>query len=169
MSVVAVKITEKEITISADSQVSCGRSNKLEGREKNPAKLFRVNNGKIIFGSTGWTDIASLFRLYCETRQPEYSSELAILNFLSEFFDWAHSKNSDFKLENSFVIIFNKKVFVTHGFEVNEVDTYSAIGSGMFLALGAMYMGADTQKAIDVAKKYDLYCGGETVSFKISL
>lgn len=168
MSVVAVKLNKDTIEISADNQVSYG-GNKLYGedRGKHPAKIFKTND--IIFGTAGYTSVASMFRLFCETRKPESATELGILNFLSEFDDWGKSKDNSFKLENNFIIIFENKVFSTSEFEVNSIESYSAIGSGMFLALGAMYMGADTKKAVDVAKKYDLYCGGDTVSLSIKL
>lgn len=38
-------------------------------------------------------------------------------------------------------------------------DKLQAWGSGASVALGAMAMGADARKAVEIACKYDIYCG----------
>lgn len=39
-------------------------------------------------------------------------------------------------------------------------DKYMAEGSGRDFAMGAMAMGANAIKAVEVASKFDIYCGG---------
>lgn len=41
------------------------------------------------------------------------------------------------------------------------LEKFTAIGSGSDFAIGAMVMGADAEKALEIAKKYDLNTGGE--------
>lgn len=168
MSVCVVKKSENKIVIAADSQISSYR-NKFEGKDRGiePAKIFQ--SGEITFGTAGYTNVASMFRLFCFSRKPASADEMGILTFLSEFAEWAKKQDPDFKMYNAFIIIFKGKIFNCDGFEVNEVDNYAAIGCGMFLALGALSMGADPIKAVEVAKKYDLFCGGETISHQIKL
>lgn len=54
-------------------------------------------------------------------------------------------------------------------FDVNEVTDHFAYGSGMFLALGAMELGATPERAVEVAIKYDLYCGGKVTKIVNSI
>ena len=44
---------------------------------------------------------------------------------------------------------------------------FYAIGSGSPIALGAMHMGATAIEAVEAAIEYDIYTGGEIMSFKI--
>jgi len=68
---------------------------------------------------------------------------------------WVINRNGTVvKFENSpFGMVYHDKVF--------------AEGSGRDFALGAMFMGADAVKAVEVACVYDIYCGGgiDTLSF----
>lgn len=44
---------------------------------------------------------------------------------------------------------------------------FYAIGSGAHYALGAMEMGADPKRAVEVAKEYDPYTGGKVMVLKL--
>jgi hypothetical protein len=45
---------------------------------------------------------------------------------------------------------------------MEEIEDFGAIGSGTFLALATLELGNDTKKAVEIAKKFDLYCSGRT-------
>jgi ATP-dependent protease HslVU (ClpYQ) peptidase subunit len=169
MSVVAVKRLKDKIVMSADNQVTIGWGNKVTGDEisKEPAKIFRNEN--MLVGTAGYTYAFSLFRIYCKNRKPASANVEGILEFLSEFLDWAKKKDSDFKLNNDFLIVFEDHIFHTDCLDVNEINEFSAIGCGMFLALGALSQGASTEEAIKVAIKYDTYCGGDVITYEMLL
>lgn len=44
---------------------------------------------------------------------------------------------------------------------------FMAIGSGSDAALAAMLLGATATRAVDIAKRIDLYCGGDTIWLNI--
>lgn len=48
-----------------------------------------------------------------------------------------------------------------------ENRDFYVIGSGFHIATGAMEMGASAIKAVEIAIKYSIYCGGEITSHKI--
>lgn len=45
---------------------------------------------------------------------------------------------------------------------------HAAFGSGADLARGAMAMGATAAQAVEVAIKYNIYCGGPVVAFEVA-
>lgn len=47
--------------------------------------------------------------------------------------------------------------------------TFYAIGSGAPYALGALEMGASLERAVDIAKMYDVYSGGKVTSLSLKL
>ncbi|EAB5867517.1 hypothetical protein BXE85_26435, partial [Salmonella enterica subsp. enterica] len=47
------------------------------------------------------------------------------------------------------------------------VEPPYAIGSGAHYALGALGAGVDAPTAVEVAKRYDLYSGGQTQTLKL--
>lgn len=156
MSVIAVKITEKEITISADQQSTWG-----DNKETAPeCKLFQKNG--VVIGHTGFSVEGDLLKIFCLNHKPKSADIDAVLEFLSEFQDWWKKKDSGAEVKGHNIIVFENKVFRTIRFGVEEVKEFSAVGSGMFSALAALELGQSTEKAVDIAKKFDLYCGGET-------
>ena len=80
MSVVAIRVTDNEIVVGADSiLVSHGTT-----QEKDKfAKLNRVND--IIIGDVGSAQEGGLFLMFCRTRKPREASIEAIIEFMSEF------------------------------------------------------------------------------------
>ena len=72
-------------------------------------------------------------------------------------------------MKNCFLIVFDGKIFEIWEGDVMQRFNFWASGSGMFLALSAMHFGKDTISAVEVEKKYDLFCGGETINFKVKI
>lgn len=112
-----------------------------------------TKHGDLLIGSTG-----------------TYSSSQAITNWVIEGCilekfpsSWVHEDT------NVWVINRNGTVakFEDSPFPVMYRDKVFAEGSGRDLAYGALAMGADAVKAVEVACVYDIYCGGgiDTLSF----
>jgi ATP-dependent protease HslVU (ClpYQ) peptidase subunit len=155
MSVIAVKIENGVIHISGDSQTTWGsnkfpKENYSDKHVKACGKIFQVNIG--------------LLQIFCKTHAPNEMERDDILNWLIEFKEWANAKAkigfNDISIHG--IMIRDKRVFCFYDFmDVVEVRQFDAVGSGMWLAIGAMEAGKSSKEAVDIAKKYDLYCGGE--------
>lgn len=164
MSVIAVKIEEDCINISSDSIVLIN-STKVESN-KGSSKLFQVND--LTVGFSGFLEEGILFNIFCSTRRPDSDSILSIINFISEFSDWKRNKTNDHTISNEYIIIFNKKVFICHGFCVDLITNYAAIGAGMDFALATLYLEHSAEDAVKVACALNAYCTLPIQSFKIN-
>jgi ATP-dependent protease HslVU (ClpYQ) peptidase subunit len=152
MSVVAVKVTNKKITIGADSIIAFGWT-----QEKDKlAKLEEVNG--MIIGSVGVAQEGALFRVFCRTRKPRAADVESIVDFMSDFQDWLKNKIDDSTIENGYILVFDKKVFNIEGFYVKEVTDYTAIGAGADFSLTCLALGHDVEKAIEIACHFSIYC-----------
>ncbi len=174
MTVVACKITEAEIVISADSQTTWG-GNKLPTYQKNNSnikvdgKLFEING--VIIGCAGSCAHVGMLHMFCRKQLPVEMVKDRIFDWLSEFKEWCN-KEAQVKYEDlcigGIIVKDGKAFWFTDYMEVNEITDYFAYGSGMFLALGAMELGASSEKAVEVAIKYDLYCGGDVITKRVN-
>ena len=152
MSVVAVKVTNKKITIGADSILVSGWT-----QEKDKlAKLNKVNG--MVIGDVGDAQEGALFLMFCRTRKPREASTDALVEFMSEFQDWMNDKIGEVKLNNQYIIVLEEKVFVMEGFFIKEVTDYTAIGAGMDFALAALYLGNSVEESIKAACHLSVYC-----------
>jgi len=152
MSVVAVKVTDKKITIGADSIIVNGWTQEKD----KAAKLFQVND--MVVGDVGDAQEGGLFQLFCKTRKPREASTDAMLEFLSEFQDWMRSKIDVSELNNQYILIFQKKAFLMEKFYIKEIKDYMAIGAGMDFALSALYLGNSVEESIKAACHLSVYC-----------
>jgi ATP-dependent protease HslVU (ClpYQ) peptidase subunit len=153
MSVVAIRVTDKKITIGADSiLVSHGTT-----QEKDKfAKLNKVND--IIIGDVGDAQEGGLFLMFCRTRKPREASVEAIIEFMSEFQDWMKNKTDESKLSNEYILVLEKKAFLVEGFFVKEIIDYTAIGAGMDFSLSALYLGNSVKESIKAACHLSVFC-----------
>ena len=169
MSVIAVRKHEGKITIACDSQSSWGNSYKTNTSDnsdkelKNYGKISKVNGMTI--GCAGQCSHIALFEIFTKTHKPKSANRDEVLEWIIEFKEWVHKKAQinwqDVSL--ACILIIENKIFTIYSWlEVVEVKDFDAIGSGMWLAIGAMDMGANPIKAVEVASKYVLTCGGET-------
>jgi ATP-dependent protease HslVU (ClpYQ) peptidase subunit len=152
MSVVAVKVTEDEIVIGADSIIALGWTQEKDRM----AKLEEVNG--MVIGSAGMAQEGALFRVFCRTRKPRAATDEDIVNFLSDFQDWLNDKTGESQIENSYIFVFDGKAFNIEGFYVKEVTDYTAIGAGMDFALAALYLGKSVKDSIKAACHLSVYC-----------
>lgn len=172
MTVIATKIEKKRIVIGSDSQTTCGHNKQTDSKKDtfpNSTKIIEVN--EMVIGCAGAVVGNALMCVFAKNHRPKTAIEDDIISFMVEFNEWAKKQDSEYQLRNNhFILIFEKKVFeIVDGLLVREVGKFNAIGSGAFLALGALYYDRTVEEAIDVAKEYDLYCGGKTVIKTIEL
>jgi ATP-dependent protease HslVU (ClpYQ) peptidase subunit len=152
MSVVAVKVEKDKITIGADSIIVTGWT-----QEKDKMAKLNETNGMVI-GDVGDAEEGGLFLMYCRTRKPREASVEGVIEFLSDFQDWKANKIDDSKIQNSYILVFEKKVFMMEGFYVKEVKDYMSIGMGMDYSLAALMLGHSVYEAINVACELSIYC-----------
>ena len=152
MSVVAVRVEKDKITIGADSILVSGYTQEKDKM----AKLFQ--NEWMVVGDVGEAQEGALFQIFSKTRKPREASVDAMTEYLFDFFSWKREKTDSDSLENSYIIIFNKKAFLIEGFYVKEVTDYAAIGAGMDFALAALYLGSSVQDAIKTACHLSILC-----------
>lgn len=170
MSVIAVRKFYNRIVMASDLQTSWGYGKLVDEKSQmylEPSKIWRHNG--LTVGSAGYVATSTLFRLFTKTHQPSSATIEGLLDFLVEFTEWAKKKDGGFKLGNHFIIIFRGKVFQAIEYDVREISEYNAIGSGQFLALAAMYKGAEPEEAVEVAKQFDLFCSGKTDVITVEL
>lgn len=152
MSVVAVRVEKNKITIGADSILVNGYT-----QEKDKlAKLFK--NEWMVVGDVGQAQEGALFQIFSKTRKPRESSVDAITEYLFDFYSWIREKTEATELHNSYIIVFETKVFLVEGFFVKEVTDYAAIGAGMDFALAALYLGSSVSDAIKTACHLSILC-----------
>lgn len=170
MSVIAVKITEKEIVIGADTQTTHGyymKSDKTQGGQA-MGKIY--NFGDTILGSVGSAMTLQLFCLFLETNKLKNGTEREIVRLFKEFETWMKKEaDSNYRLcNNHFFVVADKKVFLFNDYYVKEIHDFWSIGSGSIWALPALELGATVKKAVEVACKFDLYCSGEPEIIKVN-
>jgi len=189
MSIAVAVRKGNEIVLATDSQSNLGAH-----RELPPncviAKMVRI--GAAVVASTGWSIYGNILDDYCRThKQISLVSETAIFRFFMKFWKDLH-KNYPFvndqcqeeddrnpfgDLDAEFLVVSPGGIFhVASNMSVTEYLRYHAIGSGCDYATGALYvlhedaaLDAETlaRRAVEVANRYDIHCGGETRVEKI--
>ena len=152
MSVVAVKVYEKSIIMSADSIIVHGEADKTPIGK---GKLFDVNG--MIIGTSGWASEGVYLSLYAENHTPLSATERDMMKFFAEFGAWkAKEFGESCKIENQYLIAYKGKCFNVGGGYVAEVTDFYAIGYGHQYSEAALYLGHSPQEAVKVA--CDLCC-----------
>jgi len=154
MSIVAVKKYKDKIVIGADSiVVRYGTQDK-----RKDAKLFRVDEDLIIGGS-GFVKNLVLLKLFSQNHKIKTCDEDGIIEWFSEFQEWALKKDKSFSQDKTeFLVVFKNKVFDFFNYNVREVKKYEAIGAGMDYALTALYLEKSVAEAIEVSCELSIYC-----------
>lgn len=175
MTCIAVKIEKKKIEIAGDSQTTWGK-NKFPKQDTTDrqvmaaGKIFQVNS--MTFGCAGSVAHIGLLQIFAKTNRPKEMERDSVLDWLISFkqfcLDKAKIGFADISVHG--IMILDGKVFCFYDFmDVVEVKSFDAVGSGMWLAIGAMELGSNVEKAVSVAVKYDLYCSGEITKIVIPI
>ena len=151
MSVVCAKVYDDRIEIAADSIIVYGWSKETKG---DFSKLVKIN--EMIIGGTGNCDELSLLLHFAKTHKPETPTESGLLSFVAEFSKWKREYYNDSSIFNTYIVVFEEKVFRIEKFFVREIKSYTAIGAGEDFANAAMYLNHSPREAVKVA--CDLSC-----------
>ena len=148
MSVVAVKIYDKDIIMSADSIIVHGEIDKTPVGK---GKIFEVNG--MLIGTSGYASEGIHMSLFAENHTPLAMDERELTKYMYEFSEWkAKEFGTDKKLENSYLIAYKGKVFYCNGMGfIGEVKDFFAIGAGEHYATAALYLGHSPAEAVKVA------------------
>ncbi len=161
MTIIAVKIDKKEITMGADSLTTAG-----DVQECRISKIFETNG--ITLGTAGYYSDLMLFYIFCKTHRPKSATVDCLIDFLNEYYDWIKKKTDETKMECSTrLFVYENKVFELNGFSVMPIKKYGAIGSGYQYALTALHLGNSVKDALKVASHFDPYCGAPFKIIKI--
>ena len=173
MTIIACRVHKDSIEIASDTQTTWGHNkyptpNKADKQTFVEGKLFTINS--MTLGCAGQLSDIGLMQLFCKTHSPKEMDVDSILEWLMEFQQYASDKAKiaykDLCVHG--ILVSKGKAFTFFNWiEAHEIKTFDAVGSGMFLAWGALELGAPVQKAVEVAIKYDLFCGGEVSYLKI--
>lgn len=153
--------------MSCDSQVTYRHhknTDKTNHTYSNELSKIKQANDMLIWWAGSWNWLLFMSR-YMEAHKPASATIWWVEEFIMWFYEWAKKKDKNYNNMNAFIIVFGKKIFVVRYYNVQEVDNYTAIWSWTEYAITAMYLWKDTKKAVDVAKEFDLYCSGETLTF----
>jgi len=174
MTCIAIKKTKNGFEIAADSQTTWGshkqpKKNTTDNETRSSGKIFETNG--ITFGCAGDVGNITMLQYYSKTHIPKSPDKDFIIDWFIEFKEWLNSRAkvgfNDVGI--SCIMVMSGNAFVIHDWlSAYQVEDYDAIGSGMFLALGAFEMGATAKQAVKVAIKHDLYCGFEVTSRTIN-
>jgi len=172
MTVIAIKKYKNKIQMASDSQTSYGTTHKstdVHHTIVDKEKIFDVND--MTFGCSGSVKGKNYLKIFAKTHKPKYATVDDVLSFLIEFQHWFKLQDDKYSFdeENSIILVFKNKIFSANGFMVQEINDYWATGSGMFLALGALYFNKTPAEAVEVAKQFDSFCSGETFIKEIKL
>ena len=162
MSVIAVKVEADKITIAADSIII-----KDDLKRTNFQKLRDF--GQIIVGGCGSAEELSLFFEFAKRSKDKLTSVHAVQEFMNKFATCKRAYTDDNKINNAYIIIYDKHVYEVDGMFVQEVKDYTAIGEGEPYALAALYLGHDVVEAVQAACKFSCFVSEPIVSFEVDI
>lgn len=155
MSVVAVKIYDKEIIMSADSIIVHGEADKTPiGR----GKIFEVNG--MLIGTSGFAAEGIHMALFAENHTPLSMDDRELTKWMYEFIEWRSKEfgiDRKNEYQNQYLIAYKGKVFYCGAGYVGEVKDFFAIGAGQDYARSALYLGHSPAEAVKVACALSCY------------
>lgn len=165
--IVAKRINNKTIEIGCDTQITTGWYMKEDWGDRGFSKIEKFDN--VTIGAVGDARSIRYLTMFCETNKIKNATEREIVRFFYSYEKWIKENTTTlFQIEGcSFILVMENKILTFNNFLVSEIKDFYAIGSGKKWALPALELGASTEKAIEIACKYDLFCSGEAKIFKI--
>ena len=189
MSIAAAVQKQGQIVIAADTQDNFG-SSKVGIENYRSKKILPIGDSYI--AATGWGIYEDILTDYF-THVPEVAldTKAHIFAFFMKFWRDLHEHYSFVKdqseeehespfggLDATFLIANPQGIFyVSSNMSVTKFERYFAIGSGADFSLGVMYALYDTdlpaeaiaEKAVEAAKTFNIYCGGATDIFCVTM
>lgn len=137
-------------TLAADRQATnCDRKITL-------SKIRRLSDGTLLAWTDGTGEGAAMARWYEEGADPE-----KLPDFQNDDDNWA--RLVVVQLSGKFI------TFEKHGEHFEVLDRFTAFGAGADFAIGAMAMGADARKAVEVASQFSTVCGMGVEAFDLEM
>jgi ATP-dependent protease HslVU (ClpYQ) peptidase subunit len=172
MTAIAAKFNKDntKVIIGADSQTTHG-GRKYTDKEtsQTKSKVIKIDETFAI-ACCGAVEEISLFQRYCMRTKPKDSTEDAIFDFMCDFNTWVAERIKSFEFHTSHIIVFKGKLFTaSYGWTVYEHLKHASGGSGRQCIDVCFDMGGDVEEAIGMAKKYNLYCGGDTKTIELTI
>ena len=163
MSVVAVKVYDKEIIMSADSIIVKSDDKTPMGR----GKIFEVNG--MLIGTSGYASEGIHMALFAENHTPLSMDDRELTKYMHEFMEW---KSKEFgvekKIDNDYLIAYKDKVFYYGAGYAGEITNYFAIGAGEKYANAALYLGHSPSEAVKVACALNCFVAEPIITKSIS-
>lgn len=153
MSVACVKIEKKRIVLGADSIVVSGRT---QDKDKN-VKIRKVND-VCGFACSGLVRETEFFYLYAKDKKPKYNNEDGIIDYFYDFSKFVDDKIGEKEIENSYIFVYDKKVWYFDKYFLKEIINFEAIGAGMEYAKTALFLGHSVEESVKVACELSVYC-----------
>lgn len=187
MSVAVAIQKQNQLVIAADTQDNFGAS-KVPMANYRSKKILHV--GPSYIATTGWGIYDDILLDYF-SRTPDVAllNKSQIFSFFMGFWRDLHEKYNFVKdqteedeqspfggLDATFLIVNPSGIFyVSSNMSVTKFEHYFAIGSGADFSLGAIYALYDqpysaeeiARKAVETAKAFNIYCGGEIDLFQV--
>lgn len=146
MSVVAVRVSENNITMSADSIIIHGEADKTPIGK---GKIFNIN--EMLIGFSGYASEGLYMNLFAENHTPLAATERDIMQFCIDFSEYKYKLTGNRIIENSYFIAYKNKCFLISGNYIAEIKDYYAIGYGHEYAKAALYLGHSPHDAVKTA------------------
>ncbi len=153
MSVVAVKVYDKEIIMSADSIIVHGEADKTPvGR----GKIFEVNG--MLIGTSGFAAEGIHMALFAENHTPLDMNDRELTKYMHEFAEWRVKEfGTEKKIENQYILAYKGKAFYCSGGYIGEIKDFFSIGAGQYYATAALYLGHSPAESVKVACALSCY------------
>lgn len=173
MTIIAVKKDEKQITIWSDSQITAWNTVSY-GK-----KIYQV--WEIIFGGAGYLSELQIMDRFLKDNwydEKTIKSESELFNLFSNFLQYLKTKwvidnreNYEKTVFNSFIIVVKNlgKVYEYNSWCLLEISDFRCVWSWQAYWMSILDETGSVHKAIEYAKKYDVYCGGDSNIIKISI
>lgn len=170
MTVIAVRVHLTEVDIAVDSQTSYGEFTVQRRTSLADSKMWEV--GGLVIAFCGTSALGSILRRWTRQHTPDDADEAAITGYVDRFYRWRRDQFPDSGDidDMSFVLVFKGAAWVIDGYSVSGVPVggYFAHGSGLPVALGALYAGSDAMTAVAAACRHGPGCDLPVVVAKIT-
>lgn len=162
MTVIVVKRGKEGVFEMAGDSMATSWHHR-EDETKKTVKVFKqeyADNTHLLIGATGSCEQAGLMNLFIRGNFIEdFNNEKEVINWLEKFYIFIREKDNRLNsLDNQWLLAKGDKCYFCHNYYVAEVKEFEAMGCGRDYALGALEMGADIEKAVEVACKYSPFC-----------
>lgn len=164
MSVIAVKVTDTQITVAGDSILLS--ADLVRNNPKNFTKINKINN--IVVGSVGNAQECALLWNYMETHLIIEPTIKDVLQFLVEFAKWKCDYDNSYEIKNSYVFAFKGHAFTSESLFVREITDFDAIGAGEPYAMTALHLGHSAEESVKVACELCCYVCEPILTYTIS-